>query len=123
MYQKQVSFGEAISMALNKYCCFTGRASRSEFWWFYLFILILSSASSLLPGDNALYVSGAVTLVLFLPMLGLTWRRLHDIGKGGGWYFLGLIPIVGQIILIIWFCKNSELQPNRFGDVPNLVQA
>ncbi len=123
MYQKQVSFGEAISMALNKYCCFTGRASRSEFWWFYLFILILSSASGLLPGDNALYVSGAVTLVLFLPMLGLTWRRLHDIGKGGGWYFLGLIPIVGQIILIIWFCKNSELQPNRFGNVPNLVQA
>ncbi len=123
MYQKQVSFGEAISMALNKYCCFTGRASRSEFWWFYLFILILSSASGLLPGDNALYVSGAVTLVLFLPMLGLTWRRLHDIGKGGGWYFLGLIPLVGQIILIIWFCKNSELQPNRFGDVPNLVQA
>ncbi len=110
-------------MALNKYCCFTGRASRSEFWWFYLFILILSSASGLLPGDNALYVSGAVTLVLFLPMLGLTWRRLHDIGKGGGWYFLGLIPLVGQIILIIWFCKNSELQPNRFGDLPNLFQA
>lgn len=123
MYQRQVSFGEAISMAFNKYCCFTGRASRSEFWWFQLFCVILSSASSLLPGDNVLYASGAVTLVLFLPMLGLTWRRLHDIGKGGGWFFLGLIPLVGQIILLVWYCKNSEMYPNRFGDVPNLVQA
>jgi len=123
MYQKQVSFSEAISMAFNKYCCFSGRASRSEYWWFYLFGLILSAVAggiAMVVGDWITYV---LSVAMLLPGLGLCVRRLHDIGKGGGWIFINLIPLVGQILWIIWACQNSEMQSNRFGDVPNLTAA
>lgn len=129
MYQRQVSFTEAINMAFNKYCCFTGRASLSEFWWFSLFTAILGFAISLVCGilglgDTATSsILGIVNLALLLPGLGLSIRRLHDIGKGGGWIFINLIPIAGFIIYLSWCCKHSEMQPNRFGDVPNLVAA
>lgn len=63
---------------------------------------------------------GLWNLIVFLPSLGLCWRRLHDIGKAGGWYFIGLIPVIGWIILLIWFSRRSEPTPNRFGPVPNL---
>lgn len=61
------------------------------------------------------------SLAILLPTLGLIWRRLHDIGKAGGWYFIGLIPVVGAIVLIVWFCQASEPTENRFGPVPNLA--
>ena len=133
MYQYTVTFGEAISRAFSKYCCFTGRASRSEFWWFFLFswligmicgfgtgmfkIVINPNASD--PLGESMF-SIVIGLIFLLPSLGLAWRRLHDIGKGGGWYVIGLIPIIGQILLIIWFCRGSEPGDNRFGPVPNM---
>lgn len=123
MYQQQVSFGEAINIAFTKYCCFTGRASRSEFWWFMLFCILISAVCTWLSYMVGEWITYVATIALFLPQLGLSWRRLHDIGKGGGWYFLGLIPLVGQIILIVWYCCESEMYPNRFGDVPNLTVA
>lgn len=65
--------------------------------------------------------SGLVGLALLLPSLGLCVRRLHDIGKSGWWIFISLIPIVGWIILLVWYCKDSQMAPNEYGDVPNLV--
>lgn len=122
MFQRQVSFGEAVNLAFNNYCCFTGRASRSEYWWFQLFQFIVAFCvgfvSELVGIGN--WLSGLVSLVFFLPGLGLCWRRLHDIGRAGGWYFIGLIPVVGWIMLIVWLATESEMQPNRFGDVPNM---
>ena len=53
-------------------------------------------------------------LVFLIPQLAICWRRLHDIGRSGGWYFLGLIPIVGAIILIVWYCKDSDAD-NQYG--------
>ncbi len=128
MYQKQVGFGEAISMAFNKYCCFSGRASRSEYWFFTLFVFIVQAllGSGVNFADNLTLLGslyGVFGLVVFLPSLGLTIRRLHDIGKGGGWIFINLIPLVGQIIFLIWTCKPSEIGDNRFGPMPNLVVA
>lgn len=123
MYQRQVSFSEAISMAFNKYCCFTGRASRSEYWWFQLFSFIVGIVAGWISYYVGEWFTGVATLALFLPQLGLVWRRLHDIGKAGGWYFIVLIPIVGWILLLVWWCQNSEMQTNRFGDIPNLVAA
>lgn len=126
MYQRQVSFKEAVECALKQnYCNFSGRASRSEFWWFALFNFILSAVISIVFcwNQNTMNViTGLVNLALLLPNLGLAVRRLHDIGKSGWWIFISLIPIVGWILLIVWYCKDSQMETNEYGPVPNMVQ-
>ncbi|MDE5586448.1 MAG: DUF805 domain-containing protein [Muribaculaceae bacterium] len=125
MYQRQVSFKEAVERAiLQNYCNFSGRASRSEYWWYVLFTAILGFVITVVFcwSENAVsIVSGIVNLALLLPGLGLCVRRLHDIGKSGWWIFLALIPLIGAIILIVWYCKDSQMQPNEYGPVPNMV--
>lgn len=115
--QVQVSFGDAIKMAFEKYAQFQGRSSRSEYWFFVLFCYIVG----LVAGCISVWLSVVASLALFIPQLAIVWRRMHDIGKGGGWYFINLIPLVGPIIFLIWCCKESEPAANRFGDVPNVV--
>lgn len=66
-------------------------------------------------------VTGIVNLTLLLPSLGLAVRRLHDIGKSGWWIFISLIPIIGWILLIVWYCQDSQMEPNQYGPVPNMV--
>lgn len=128
MYQYQVSFSQAVRMAFDSYCRFQGRSSRSEYWWWVLFTFILGSALSLLElllgfsSTAAQATNGLLSLALLLPGLGLSVRRLHDINKSGWWILLGLIPVVGAIILIIWFARNSEMTENRYGPVPNLAR-
>lgn len=124
MYQRQVSFSEAITRALKfNYCNFDGRASRSEYWWFCLFGIIIGTVITIIFGKSTFgtVINGAVSLGLLLPSLGLAVRRLHDIGKSGWYYFLIFIPLVGGIILLIWFCKDSQKTPNEYGPVPNVV--
>ena len=126
MYQRQVTFKEAVERALKlNYCNFSGRASRSEFWWFELFNAILGMVIGIIFcwSENAMNIaSGIMTLDLLLPNLGLSVRRLHDIGKSGWWIFLGFIPVIGGIILLIWWCKNSQMETNEYGPVPNMVE-
>lgn len=125
MYQRQVSFKEAVERAIKEnYCNFSGRASRSEFWWFYLFNIILSAVIGIVFcwSENAMNIAtGLVNLALLLPSLGLAVRRLHDIDKSGWWIFISLIPIIGWILLIIWYCKDSQMETNEYGPVPNMV--
>ncbi|MDE6300374.1 MAG: DUF805 domain-containing protein [Muribaculaceae bacterium] len=111
-------------MALkNNYCNFSGRSSRSEFWWFILFYSLLIFVIALIFGKNDFgqTISGLVVLALILPYFGLCVRRLHDIGRSGWWLLINLIPFVGEIIYIIWMCKDSEMHPNQYGPVPNVV--
>ncbi|MBD5359594.1 MAG: DUF805 domain-containing protein [Bacteroides sp.] len=109
-------------MAFNKYCDFNGRASRSEYWWFCLFTFIVSAALAVIGGVlNITWLGYIWSLATLLPSLGLSVRRLHDIDKSGWWIFLGLIPLVGAIILIIWACKESQPYDNQYGPVPNLA--
>lgn len=130
MYQEQVSFGDAVKRALTvNYCNFNGRSSRSEYWWYvlatFIFGMVLGVILNVIFGSESTIgsiVNGVVSLALFLPGLGLCVRRLHDIGKSGWLVLLGLIPLVGAIILIIWFAKESEMAPNQYGPVPNMVQ-
>ena len=126
MYQRQVSFTEAIKMALQQnYCNFSGRSSRSEYWWYSLFTFILGFIVAIFAGilgenaGNAL--TGIVYLALLLPGLGLTVRRLHDINKSGWWILINLIPLVGWIIMLVWLCKDSDQTDNQYGPVPNVV--
>lgn len=121
--QRQVSFVEAIQMAFNKYCCFTGRASRSEYWWWTLFCLLVGVVVGAIfgSGNTGITISGIVNLALILPGLGVAVRRLHDINKSGWFILLAFIPIVGAIILIVWFIRNSDPTANQYGPVPNVV--
>ena len=128
MYQRQVSFKEAVVRALSQnYCNFSGRASRSEYWWFYLFSCIVSWVVSIIvslfSSDlSTMYIASMIVgLAFLLPGLGIAVRRLHDIGKSGWWLFISLIPLIGAILLLVWFCKDSEMEPNEYGPVPNLV--
>lgn len=126
MYQRQVTFKEAVERALKvNYCNFNGRASRSEFWWFQLFAFILGIVIEIVFcwNQNVMSIaSGLVGIALLLPNLGIAVRRLHDIGKSGWWIFISLIPIVGWILLIVWYCKDSQMETNEYGPVPNVVE-
>lgn len=134
MIQRQVSFGEAISRALANYCNFRGRASRSEFWWWSLFTFIIAFAFGVcqgifigLQGDESIlskcfsYLQWVWDIAIFLPSLGLLFRRLHDIGKSGWNVLWSFLPVVGTIILIVYMCTNSQMAENKYGEVPNLV--
>ncbi len=125
MYQQQVPFKDAVMQAITtNYCNFNGRASRSEYWWYCLGVFVLGVIINIVFSFSEtanMVVSGIVNLALLLPGLGLAVRRLHDINKSGWWLFLVLIPLVGAIVLIIWFCKESDMQPNQYGPVPNMV--
>ena len=128
MYQRQVSFKEAVVRALTQnYCNFSGRASRSEYWWFYLFTCIVSWVVSIVVSLfsselSIMYIASMIVgLAFLLPGLGIAVRRLHDIGKSGWWMFISLIPLIGAIILLVWWCKDSQMEPNEYGPVPNLV--
>lgn len=98
MYQRQVTFGEAINQAFSQYCQFTGRASRSEYWWFVLFTFIVCTVLNLSTFVVGKMVSQALTTIFGLatlfPSLGLCVRRLHDTGRSGWYYGIMLILMI-----------------------------
>lgn len=108
MGPQTMNFVDSIKTCFGKYVDFEGRASRAEYWWFQLFAFIVG----LIPMVNFL------SILLLLPLLTVSWRPMHDIGKGGGWWFITLIPLVGIIWWIILAVKPGEPTANRFGDVP-----
>ena len=125
MYQRQLSFGEAIDRALKcNYCNLSGRASLSGFWWFALFTLLALGISMFLGGvfgEKVAFVIGAmVQIVLFMPMLSVAVRRLHDVNRSG-WMLLLAVTGIGLIPLVIWLCSGSFMDYNRYGDIPNMV--
>ena len=170
-----MTFGESVKTCFRKYFVFRGRASRSEFWWFQLFVLVVGIALSFIDSalfgqttnrilDDDLFERGDISasfysifpgrmfedifdLATLMPTLTVSARRLHDIGKTGWWQvipFAGLLlmapgfymVIVGEpsgpatfslaigalvalvlfIMLIVWYCRDSERGANRFGE-------
>lgn len=117
------NFGDAVRLFFQNYANFSGRASRSMFWWVYLFLVLVGWACMAIGwitgSDNfGEILSGLFSLATIVPSLAIAVRRMHDIGKGGGWIFISLIPIVGVIWFIVLCCKDSEPFANRFGPVP-----
>ena len=115
-----MTFGTAIKTCLAKYATFQGRARRSEYWYFVLLVVLLSVAEQVIGAvahsQVVDLVFGLVQLALALPGIAVAVRRLHDIDRSGWWYLLGLVPIVGLIVLVVWFCRTGTAGPNRFGD-------
>ena len=107
-----MNFGQAISSCLSKYATFTGRASRPEFWWFFLFQILISLAASML-GET---INGLVALGLLLPALAVGTRRLHDIGKSG-WWQLVMLTVIGLLVLIYWWVQPTDEDGNAYAVV------
>jgi uncharacterized membrane protein YhaH (DUF805 family) len=105
-----MTFGESIRTCFTKYAEFNGRASRSEFWWFFLFIVLVSIALSVLS-DTA---SALFSLGTLLPSFAVGARRLHDTNKSGWFQLFWIIPVIGWILLIVWTAQEGT-EPNRFG--------
>lgn len=129
-----MSFMESIRTCFSKYVTFQGRAQRSEFWWFVLFILVGQFVLGMI--DSALFgtvttmeggfqaetstpvLSGLFSLATLLPGISVAVRRLHDTDRSGWWYWLALIPLIGIIILIVWYASKGTDGPNQYGPDP-----
>ena len=109
-----VTFGEAIKLFFTNYANFTGRATKSEYWWAFLFNFLVSLATSWIP-----VVGQIIAFALLIPGLSVGIRRLHDTGKTWTYILMGLIPLAGFIILIVQYCKDSD-GDNQWGTVSTL---
>jgi uncharacterized membrane protein YhaH (DUF805 family) len=104
-----MNFIDAIKTCFAKYVDFSGCASRPEFWWWVLFTIL----ASLTLRSISYSLSGVFSLATLLPSIAVTIRRLHDTDRTGWWTLLYFIPLVGWIILIIFWAEPGK--PNRYG--------
>jgi len=104
-----MGFFGAIKSVLSKYATFSGRARRSEYWFFVLFCILWGW----IPIVNIILL-----LVFLIPSLAVAVRRLHDIGRSGWWLFINFIPILGSIVLLVFYCTDSEYGDNQYGPNP-----
>jgi len=108
-----MDFVTAVKTCFAKYADFSGRASRSEYWWFVLFEVIVLVVAQLIHQ----YVYAIAALGLLLPALAAGARRLHDIGKSGWFLLLGIIPLVNFYLLYL-MVQPSDPAANNFGEPP-----
>ena len=117
-----MNFQQSIEKCFKNYANFNGRATRSEYWWFILFGLLVSIATSIIdlvidPTGNIALFNALATLVLLIPQLAAACRRLHDTGKSGWWQLL-YFTIIGGILIIVWLATETTKKKNQFGPVP-----
>jgi len=121
-----MGFGDAVRTCWKKYGDFDGRAVRSEFWWWILFVTLLQVAASIVLTVFLIVFQDAgflqwlgvmifmvVALALILPSIAVSVRRLHDRDLSGWWYLLGFVPF-GSIVLFVWYVLPGTAGPNRF---------
>jgi uncharacterized membrane protein YhaH (DUF805 family) len=109
---EQMTFGKSIATCMAKYVDFNDRASRPEYWWFFLFTVLLTWFADIADPSKA--ASTIVSLALFLPSLSASARRLHDTGRSGWWQLIAL-TVIGLIPLFIWFASKGNDQSNDYG--------
>ena len=135
-----MGFFESVKTVFSKYAVFSGRASRSEYWYFVLFNVIIGMLFSigLYPAVPKIIEANSVDvftivdympgwlctiaslyqLFIIIPSIAVSVRRLHDTGKGGGWIFINLVPVIGGIWFLVLTIIGSQDGPNRFGPMP-----
>jgi len=138
---QMMGFTNAVKNCIkNNYIGFSGRASRSEFWWFTLFgnlvpivgyIVVFGYISVALGGEGAtmtldtlytlLMLPSLVSLPILLPGLSVSVRRMHDTGRSGWMLLIGIIPCIGIIFLLVWLIDAGNAHANAYGDVPTNV--
>ena len=116
-------------VVFENYANFSGRARRAEYWYFVLanFILLMPAyligIAGTFSGSSLLSLAGfgiygVVAIGTFIPSLAVAVRRLHDINKSGWFYFIVLIPLIGAIVLLVWFFTDGDRHTNEFGEDP-----
>lgn len=122
IWDSSMKFTESVKTVYSKYATFSGRATRSEYWWFVLFlyatilcVVLLGVATGI--DKPFLALIGIFVAISFIPIVALRVRRLHDIGKSGWWIFLGLVPYIGEFILFIFSVMGSDGE-NEYGPDP-----
>ncbi len=131
--QQMMGFMDALTTVFrNKYASFSGRASRSEYWWGYLGYFVVGTVLQIVGFIAALALAnvseGLAAMMLLIPlvgvvamiipMLGVSVRRLHDTGKSGWMLLIMLIPCIGIILWIVWMVEDGQAHENAYGPVP-----
>lgn len=127
-----MNFAASVRSCFENYVTFSGRAPRSEYWYWLLFNMIAGWIVGFIEGfylafnglepDSFIPVGSIIlSLALLLPGLTVSVRRLHDIDRSGWWYFMWMLPIIGWILMIYWMVKKGTEGSNRFGNDPLLV--
>lgn len=110
-----MTFQDSVKTCFAKYATFSGRATRSEYWYFvllYFIVNIVGVAIGLIT--NISIIANLVSLALIVPYLAVSVRRLHDIGKAGIMFLVALIPLVGAFIFLYW-CVQPSVEDNQYG--------
>ena len=114
-----MDFMTAVKHVFANYANFSGRARRSEYWWFYLFNIIVNVVASIIDGAIGMPIVSIIAFLgLIIPGIAVSVRRMHDVGRSGWWLFIALIPLVGIILLIYWFVQRGTVGPNDWGQDP-----
>ncbi|MFN8148350.1 MAG: DUF805 domain-containing protein [Candidatus Nanopelagicales bacterium] len=130
-----MGFGQAVSTCFQKYVTFSGRARRSEFWWWQLFVILLGAIANI--GDSVFglhytnsssaaqvgWLGTVVALALVLPSIAVLFRRLHDTGRSGWWWLLSWVCCIGTILLWIFCLSDSTPGTNQYGPNPKGAEA
>ena len=110
---------------MKQYADFSGRARRTEFWMFFLFTVLFSFACGLIDGLSGTLnetgvgvLGGLFALATLIPGIAVSVRRLHDIGRSGWFILIGLIPVVGSIVLLVFYFTDSQKSDNKWGVSP-----
>ena len=130
-----MTFADSVTKCFRNYVTFSGRASQSEYWWFILFVLVGSVIATIIEvavlGQPVVYettstsfsvsthggpLSGLFSLLTLLPGISVFVRRMHDTGRSGWWFWLGLIPLIGWIFLLVWLCTRGTAGANKYGE-------
>jgi len=117
-----MQFQDAIRSGFRNYVTFSGRAARSEYWYWVLFAFLVAIASSIIDSTMIPFagtgpIEALTSLLLFLPGLAVSMRRLHDIDRTGWWWLIAF-TVIGIILLIVWACTRGTAGPNRYGPDP-----
>ncbi len=121
-----MSLGQAVSSVFSKYATFSGRARRSEYWYWILFLVVVSLVAAGLDNVFKLQISNlpygwiylVVSLALIIPTIAVTFRRLHDTDRSGWWWALTLVCGIGGIIVLVFCLIDGTPGPNKYGDSP-----
>lgn len=117
-----MGFVEAVQTVITKrFADFQGRSQRAEYWWFFLFNILLQfvlmAIVAIMPTIGGI-LALLVILALIIPGIAVTIRRFHDLDKSGWWILISFVPFLGVILLIYWFTQKGTSGENRFGADP-----
>jgi uncharacterized membrane protein YhaH (DUF805 family) len=114
-----MTFSEAVKSGFDHYVKFDGRASRPAFWWWVLFAFLVGIAANIIDlAIGARIFTELAALALLLPNISVSIRRLHDTNRTGWWILIGLIPLIGLIVLLVFYLQDSDPGANEYGPPP-----